>query len=51
MRKRAKVPTEHMPRFLRLCELSLSVDISVRVRRWVNRRYLGKLVLPAALAS
>ncbi len=51
MRKRAKVPTEHMRKFRRLCELPLSVDNIVRVGRWVLGRYLGKLVLGPSLAS
>ena len=51
MRKRAKVPTEHMRKFRRLCERPLSVDNIVRVGGWVVGRYLGKLVLRASLAS
>ena len=51
MRKRAKVPTEHMRKFRRLCEFPLSVDYIVRVGRWVVGRYLGKLVLGPPLAS
>jgi len=51
MRKRVKVPTEHMRKFRRLCELPLSVDNIVRVGRWVVGRYLGKLVLRSQLPS
>ena len=51
IRKRAKVPMEHMRKFRRLCGLPLSVDNIVRVGGWVDRRHLGKLVLRSALAS
>src|SRR5712692_8496117 len=50
-RKRANVPMEQTRMLRRLCKLSLSLDNTVRLGRWVDGRYLGKLVLRSSLDS